>query len=1563
MAERSLLIKGLATLPCTNKEAKSPDVNDSGIAELSLEGLSNNLKYLLSRIAISDDKNASLSARVRHLNDLAKVIKYMGPAVDTAMAEKIIVGARLALASSVKEVCAGALRVLRYLLTSKQVLDVMLALRVDLLVTRSLDAPPSREIERLQAMRFIRQALAVMPDEFPCTLVAPLVAIVTSDVEPADNLMWSCVGTLSELVLSYPLLAAKTGSIKALLKALLKCQFPRITESIVMVLTYLLNQAETRKYISAQMDIESILAPITDPYYKSLVDDAEKKDQDNNVESAKLAVSAMLKTWPGLLCFCGSRNNAMKSLLSVLPANSSVQKEILEILYNAFQLKVPVWTDCYNTALISVDPSQPQAAWSLQEGWVAQEAKALLPPKSSGRSNLIQCYQALMLTALMDVKLFEQLAKVVREADQHVTVRCAILLGELLHFANTMLPPRYSSGSHCLPELISSAVSFETHKEHNRASEVISCLDRVHQLKKQDIKASSLYLKLILEQAGYRSSSARAGDQSLWQHMPIELDETAVGNIIRDTNVLSTKEYVKWDWKLILSLLQHPFFRKPVLVEDATFDKFLKRLCNFYKPSNHLYSSISYSEENSCRYSHVGQELVKYFCQVEGTSGYLGELITVIVNELGQVTVSKLTADVFSTSSINNKLARDYFLLLGTISFYNSSLLSQYNAYGYLFDICNYHYRIDLIKLMIASLDFAHDHYARAILSKILTSGSKEMRLYATQHLRVHLRAKMPVFNSWGMELLIAQLYDLDKEVAMEAIDILDEACDQESFLEALVLQHPALLHLGERGVSLFTRFIAVKRGFARISALGYLEPLLKKWFEEYNQCYVYLVEEKLAEALTSYRQMEAGEFNRVSDSSVISPKAFVPIHFYGQLVQHEEGCALLKQVNHVQSFATAIGKDQPRSPSEILDLKAAIWALGHVGSSSLGLELLLEHDIINCLVEQAEESPVLSIRGTAFYALCLICKTQEGANALLKEGWVTVRHSSEVKWPLVFEQSPLECADYGDGSGVTSPLSSPFKVLGNNPKQSRVFRGTVGSSPLHSSGNHGTFVVGASREGLSLLESMDHRDTRLMGEMTFNASNVHKEERRTKAYSIGLNSDNAALKSHQHHSLRDHLWQQSISHSPAHSSELGHVHLQRATSSNLTSGGNSYVAVCLPLDLEAMFEYPEAPFKGSLPQYISTPYLDQFPHFPNHCMECMYLCPRPRLQSLPESSTAHIMSRENIHIKVTDENGDITSQSVAPQSQTGDSQGVMLHSSVGAECGSVGEGEGGGGDETMPSLVSSEGAEDNNKLTSPQENLEPKSSSTENSTEETDSQEDASVSSSTTQSISVEDQCAEEKRRLHGMVLDIIFSLSSDISLRRNLNALNTIWQKFTTLGQDVCLYCKVVDLLSLYSYRLSTRRFIQGKFEGLKFEVLFTAHASDEGEDDVISLGSSRASSIGSEEMLSSESDARYRRLQRGSGSGLLFPRQLKLMPHQKGDAKLLVPTGSGDAVPTSPDVAPAVQVSNTAGKDAQGAKLPPPAANNEAANGKDLNAVAEKPPPVQLVVSSVINATYEL
>ena len=49
------------------------------------------------------------------------------------------------------------MRVLRYVLTSKDIFSVMLKHRVDLLVARSLDVSSAREIERIQAMRFVRQ--------------------------------------------------------------------------------------------------------------------------------------------------------------------------------------------------------------------------------------------------------------------------------------------------------------------------------------------------------------------------------------------------------------------------------------------------------------------------------------------------------------------------------------------------------------------------------------------------------------------------------------------------------------------------------------------------------------------------------------------------------------------------------------------------------------------------------------------------------------------------------------------------------------------------------------------------------------------------------------------------------------------------------------------------------------------------------------------------------------------------------------------------------------------------------------------------------------------------------------------------------------------------------------------------------------------------------------------------------------------------------------------------------------------------------------------------------------
>ena len=72
----------------------------------------------------------------------------------------------------------------------------------------------------------------------------------------------------------------------------------------------------------------------------------------------------------------------------------------------------------------------------------------------------------------------------------------------------------------------------------------------------------------------------------------------------------------------------------------------------------------------------------------------------------------------------------------------------------------------------------------------------------------------------------------MDKQIGLEAVDILDEACQEESFLETLVLQQPQLVHLGEKGAALLTKFFSVKRGYSLMSRLGYIDRAINMWFK-----------------------------------------------------------------------------------------------------------------------------------------------------------------------------------------------------------------------------------------------------------------------------------------------------------------------------------------------------------------------------------------------------------------------------------------------------------------------------------------------------------------------------------------------------------------------------------------------------------------------------------------------------------------------------------------------------------------------------------------------------------
>lgn len=72
---------------------------------------------------------------------------------------------------------------------------------------------------------------------------------------------------------------------------------------------------------------------------------------------------------------------------------------------------------------------------------------------------------------------------------------------------------------------------------------------------------------------------------------------------------------------------------------------------------------------------------------------------------------------------------------------------------------------------------------------------------------------------------------------------------------------------------------------------------------------------------------------------------------------------------------------------AEILELKSSLWGLSNMATSSLGLQLLEQENLIQAIVNIAQGCQVLSIRATAFYCVCLISTTIGGANSLAKYG------------------------------------------------------------------------------------------------------------------------------------------------------------------------------------------------------------------------------------------------------------------------------------------------------------------------------------------------------------------------------------------------------------------------------------------------------------------------------------------------------------------------------------------------------------------------------------------------
>ncbi|KAG0367283.1 hypothetical protein BGZ54_004111 [Gamsiella multidivaricata] len=187
---------------------------------------------------------------------------------------------------------------------------------------------------------------------------------------------------------------------------------------------------------------------------------------------------------------------------------------------------------------------------------------------------------------------------------------------------------------------------------------------------------------------------------------------------------------------------------------------------------------------------------------------------------------------------------------------------------------------------------------------------------------------------------------------------------------------------------------------YYRLSELRSRDDIVKKIITsmDYSIQYMIQTEVKLAKAMELQRFnpfSEDGKFENEAELQLGRARQVLTPHFYGELTRTEEGCELLREKGHFSDYARYIREHcaESKDSTVISELKSILWAVGNIGSTVGGLPFLEEEDLIKYIVGMAERSKVLSLKGTCFFVLGLMCKTTQGIETLEDYGWQGILH------------------------------------------------------------------------------------------------------------------------------------------------------------------------------------------------------------------------------------------------------------------------------------------------------------------------------------------------------------------------------------------------------------------------------------------------------------------------------------------------------------------------------------------------------------------------------------------
>ncbi|CCH45189.1 Target of rapamycin complex 2 subunit [Wickerhamomyces ciferrii] len=857
-----------------------------------------------------------------------------------------------------KEVIATGYRICRYFVSDIDSIRNLMALRLDVLIIISLAKGTSHDIEREQALKLIRKFLEIENGASELTLgITNAIQAIAEQID--ENLKNICIETMCEISLLRPDLIRPDSLIQFIIDG--PYELSSLCSTVFLAH---LDSPNGRHYIN-KSDILRIISPFTEfpVIVKGKLNISHERLQINSI-----VLSKFIKNFAGIYGFSIDNFEPLKNLISCLsyPINSVVSK-LLDLFLDVLMIKK---TSTHNKKFFN-----------------------LTPLKLENEFILSTHYLSLLITIFLNCGIIERLLDVVKKSnDERNCTKAAFLLTEIFNLSNNLVPNEITE------TFIGNIPNFKPDSSiENNVSQQLTNLDdsysAIHTIEKLSRKLNkgraNWGLQGIKTTENFIQFSKNSKDQ-----LNLKIDDLKLKQLIQDSRVLTTKSFTRWNCDILTDLFKGPFMNGKRLEEVNKTTKFIKRLLSFYRPFKHKFSGTKKTRQ-STRFIRLGCTIVETLITTNEGLKILsdGKIIPQIAECLAQVDPHSgfIAKDqIFSKERLESTLTSGYFKILGILSANESGnkLLEQWKIFSIMHHISDDHFkRDDLVISFIDEIKFTKQGHTRILFSKFLHSPNKKIKIHTT--LQIPKLLDDSYSNKFACEMLINQLYDHDEEVVTISIDILNKYCESSeknlNQVISLTPSIPILKNLGPKGGNdLLMKFLSTPDGFKYLNGSNFINEELESWVFGSKYLKYVLELEKLLFSIED------------SNLDYIKTKN-LPSNFFAELVKSEEGFnvilrsgALTEFMNVIRYYATTLDRPGGTFNLEIdyLKTKASLWTIGFIGSSSFGIESLDVNGSIEDIVEIAKKSPYINLRGTAFYVLGLISKTNQGIEILDDLGW-----------------------------------------------------------------------------------------------------------------------------------------------------------------------------------------------------------------------------------------------------------------------------------------------------------------------------------------------------------------------------------------------------------------------------------------------------------------------------------------------------------------------------------------------------------------------------------------------